>query len=166
MSNERRAKELLAYYRQKRVDGQREFYRSRSSRFKSRDTMLRVVAGLLMLLGSGILAFLAQIFQPDAGPGMQVVWGVLLSGVPALATALLTLRSILQYDFVQLLYRQTYLNLGEVATDFEPSENDDDLEEALKTYIMEVELAVSSEQTQWVTRKRQAKPAQAPATSE
>jgi hypothetical protein len=93
MGEQERAQQLLDYYYTHRVKNQLDFYDKRTEKLDARDRTLRIVAGLLMI--GTTLASIGHIFQDSWSPTLQLLWSLLmLSLLPALSTAFLTLRNI------------------------------------------------------------------------
>lgn len=148
MSSTDRAQQLLDYYYEKRVKNQREYYDGVAQKYKGRDSLLRVSAGILML-GTALVSLLASLFQTQSETGMDIVWGILVVVLPALSTALLTLRNVFGYEWSQSLYSQVCIQLGDLIQVM-PSPTEPNLSAQLKDYIKGVEACLSRENVEWL----------------
>ncbi len=163
MGEQERAQQLLDYYYNHRVKNQLDFYDKRTEKLDARDRTLRIVAGLLMI--GTTLASIGHIFQDSWSPTLQLLWSLLmLSLLPALSTAFLTLRNVHQYEKTIDLFLQSYQELCDLAKEYGRLRSDPDLPNKIKTYIERVEQCLLKEHAQWLTNQQEIQPADVPAS--
>lgn len=160
MSEQERLQEVLKFYNQERVKDQRAFYDSRARLYRRRDRSLRVTAGVLML-STGLVATIDALVVEATDP-VRLLVGLLPTIIPALATGLLTMRGILQFENTQYLYAQTYFKVGDIDVEAQPDPDDPELEDKLRRYIEQVESAIANENVQWLSRESEVRTAQPP----
>lgn len=160
MTDQDRTKQLLEYYHQERLTKQWGYYNKGTQEYESRDRLLRVVAGLLMLF-SGFVASLRGVLQADDSIVGQATWGILLVVLPAASTALLTLRNIYNFERLHKLYRRTYNKIGDLVLERKAIAGASDQEAMLKDYIKRGEDALATENIEWLEGWTEVQPADA-----
>ncbi|MGZ4314452.1 MAG: SLATT domain-containing protein [Gaiellaceae bacterium] len=145
-----RAAQVLAVYRAARVEDQIGFYKKRRGQFERAHGQLLIASAVLLGVTSTVSAL--------AGASIEgkLVWAALATILPAISTALVAYGALFAFDRHAKLYADAVRNLGLLE---EPDlSHATDADEAVRTYVEEVEKVLRDEQSQWGQLASEAQP--------
>jgi hypothetical protein len=131
----------LELYRVERLQDQLRFYENRRTQFERAHGQLLVASAALLAATSTVSALAGTEIPGKLG------WAVLAAILPALATTLAAYGALFGFDRHAKLYADAIRNLGLLE---EPDlSHATDADEAIRTYVEEVEKVLHDEQSQW-----------------
>ena len=148
-----RAGEILDLYRAERLQDQLRYYDNRRAQFERAHGQLLVVSAVL-LGATSTVSVLAGVEIRG-----KVVMAVLAAILPALATALAAYGALFAFDRHAKLYADAAWNLGRLEEpDVSNAVDDREAEEALTSFVEQVEKILRDEQSQWGQLAAEPKP--------
>jgi hypothetical protein len=138
-----RADQILELYRVERVQDQLRYYDNRRTRFERAHGQLLIASAVLLGATSTVSALSGTQIPGKLG------WAALAAILPALATALAAYGALFAFERHAKLYADAERNLSLLEEPDLSRAADDQAEEALRTYVEQVEQILSDEQAQW-----------------
>ena len=139
-----RPAEVLDLYSAARLDDQRRYYEKRRSEFERAHGELLILSAVLL----GATSTVSGLAGVDIGG--KLVWAILAAVLPALSTALAAYGGLFGFERHAKLYGDAVHNLGLIdAPELSGPMDERKAEEAVRTYVEQVEKVFETEQAQW-----------------
>jgi hypothetical protein len=138
-----RPAEVLDLYSAARVEDQRRYYKRRRSEFERAHGQVLILSAVLL----GATSTVSGLAGVDIRG--KLVWAILAAVLPALSTALAAYGGLFAFERLAKLYGDAVHNLGLIDAPDVSGLTDDRAEEAVRTYVEQVEKVFETEQAQW-----------------